>query len=61
MRKQIFLTLCTTLESFIYDGMVIKGNKENVIDRFINENPSKKLRTWLIDKNLVISEISKNI
>lgn len=48
---------CNVICAFKYDGLLVKGLVTEVIRRYLKENPSKKFRTWLIDKNLVIKEV----
>jgi len=48
---------CKEIQIFVYDGLLIKGYPSHVITDYLNENPSKKFRTWLIDNDLLIREL----
>ncbi len=48
---------CITIGVFEYDNeLLVLGNKDAVILKYLQENPSKKFRIWLIDSGLVITE-----
>lgn len=48
------ISLCTDADIFVYDGMLVRGNKVTVTKEYVKLNPSKKFRIWLIDKGYVI-------
>lgn len=41
---------------FILDGSLFKGHAVSLSKEYVNENPSKKFRIWLIDKGLLIDD-----
>jgi len=42
--------LCEPSNTFIFDGLTVKGDVVHVVKEYVSENPSKKFRIWLIDK-----------
>jgi len=54
------IRLCMLTKEYLcfeFDGLLIKGNVANVMKQYVIENPSKKLRTWLIDNDYVVKEL----
>ena len=51
------LHLCSDYNTFEFDGLLIDGDKVDITKHYVNENPSMKFRTWLIDTGLVIKEL----
>lgn len=45
-----------TDDIFIFEDELYKGDLQNLLEAYRLANPSKKLRTWLIDKNLQKTE-----
>lgn len=39
---------------FVMGGEVFRGNHTTLAREYVTKNPSKKFRTWLIDKGLLI-------
>lgn len=48
------LKICKHKNTFIFDNLLIAGNRGYVICKFLNEKPSDKFRTWLFNTNRVI-------
>jgi|GEM_PF-4726766 len=49
--------LCEERPCFIYDGLLIAGAKVFIVKKYLQENPSKKFRTWLRDSKHFIQQI----
>jgi len=48
---------CKDHYTFEFEGLLIDGEKVDIIKRYLKINPSKSFRTWLIDFELVIKEL----
>lgn len=48
--------LCEDVYTFRFDGLLILGYKVDIVKEYLELNPSKKFRTWLIDRGFVINE-----
>lgn len=48
-RLRKLLPLCTEQNFFKFDDLLVIGISADVIKDYLNQNPSKKFRTWLID------------
>ena len=51
--QKTLLGISKEVEAFEYDGLIVKGNRLEIITRYCRLNPLKKFRVWLID-NCVI-------
>ena len=45
---------CKDHNTFKFEGLLINGYRVDIVKAYVKENPSKKFRTWLIDKGLVL-------
>lgn len=43
-------------QTFVHQNGLYKGDAVNTAKQYVKENPSKKFRTWLHDKGLLIQE-----
>ena len=50
-------SLCKEHSTFEFEGLLIDGYTVDTVKMYVDSNPSKKFRTWLVDKNLVLKEI----
>lgn len=48
------------VETFLFEGELYRGDGHLLLDQYRLDNPSKKFRIWLIDKDLRL-ETGKNI
>lgn len=49
--------LCFDYSCFEFEGLLIDGDKVNIVKHYVNENPSVPFRTWLINTGIVIKEV----
>lgn len=55
------LKCCKDFDCFVFEGLLIRGDKVFITKKYIAENLSKSFYVWLIENNLVILEdYSKN-
>lgn len=48
------LNNCKDFPCFVFEGMLIKGHKVDLVKRYVTLNPDESFYVWLHDSNLVI-------
>lgn len=49
--------LAETFPCFKFEGLLVEGDIVKRAKEFVSESPSKKFRTWIIDRKYVIKEL----
>ncbi len=49
------LKLCKNYNAFVFDDLIIEGNKVEILKKYVTSNPNKKLRTWLMDTQKTVT------
>lgn len=49
------LRICEPEDFFSIEGEIFKGERVDLIKKYVKENPSKAFRIWLIDQGLRIN------
>lgn len=53
-RIRDILSVCSEEPVFVFEKMLIKGYKVDIVKEFVIQSPSSSFYMWLIDKGLVI-------
>ena len=55
LKYEELVRLCRHNDTFIFEGMLCRGNRSDVCKDYVKQNPSKTFYVWLIDNGYVIN------